>query len=833
MWKKRAILKITNRRYEFASFILPVLIMVLAFAFAGIFPFGENQIAVIDMYHQYVPFLSELQSKLQSGESLLFSWNIGCGINFWCLISYYCASPLNFILFLFPKDYLMEGITVVLLIKIGLSGSFMYMYLKETQRLKPLVSFVRKDLGGAFSSEAHVDDYPGKAGGLKGLAFSCMYALCSFVLGYYWCIMWMDAVMLLPLCILGLNRIIEGRSPVLYTVSIALTVFSNYYMAIMVCIFIMCYYPVLYFIKDRSGVKECAVTTAKAVGFSFMGIAMAAVMLLPTYLSMGKTYYFKSQMQEEWSFYNSFIDILRQFLPGYELTFREGLPNLYCGAAAVVMVVFYYISRRISLREKFLNSLMLVFLLFSLNVNKLDFIWHGMHFPNQLPYRYSFVVSFLILGMAYKGFSSIERGKGIKSSNIIIALLMAITIADCGFGACRAVETVGTTTRTDYFREHREISLLGNEREEAFVRTEIYGRNTLNNPALFGYKGISQFSSSADADASDLLEAIGLEAAGYKNRHNYVLTDPVTNALLNVGYLISCDSEINDDYFESMYRRGDCFLYKSRYPLSVGYMTDERITGWKLDPTDPYEGLNDFLRRATGDSNLEVFSEAKDVTVEERKKSTEIKAVSDRLKQYYIFVEPSGAKSAEILINGEYSRSIREDCGAIVYGGRIDKGDSISVRVNYEDGTNRISEPLWKICTVNDEQWDRAYAKLSDELMEVDKCTDRGLCGSVKVKKDGRLVISVPYEDGWTVKVDGRKFEIKETVGDCWISIPLKKGEHYIEMSFIPAGLAAGVIISAAAVIMLIAVCRFSRGRLRRKSAGQCLPEESDCNKKS
>ena len=81
-----------------ASFAFPALIMVLAFAVTEIYPFGGNQIAVIDMYHQYVPFLGELQYKLQEGGSLFYTWNGAGGSNFWNLIAYYGASPLNLLL---------------------------------------------------------------------------------------------------------------------------------------------------------------------------------------------------------------------------------------------------------------------------------------------------------------------------------------------------------------------------------------------------------------------------------------------------------------------------------------------------------------------------------------------------------------------------------------------------------------------------------------------------------------------------------------------------------------------------------------------------------------
>ena len=91
-----------NNRHVYAAFFLPVLIVVLAFAVTGIYPFGDSQIAIIDMYHQYVPFLSELQYKLHHGGSLFYSWHGAGGFNFWNLLSYYGASPLNLLMFFFP-----------------------------------------------------------------------------------------------------------------------------------------------------------------------------------------------------------------------------------------------------------------------------------------------------------------------------------------------------------------------------------------------------------------------------------------------------------------------------------------------------------------------------------------------------------------------------------------------------------------------------------------------------------------------------------------------------------------------------------------------------------
>lgn len=89
----------------FVAFMIPVLIVLMAFMVIGIYPFGDAQIAVIDMYHQYVPFLSELQYKLQEGGSLFYTWHGAGGSNFWNLMAYYGASPLNLLLAIFPKSF--------------------------------------------------------------------------------------------------------------------------------------------------------------------------------------------------------------------------------------------------------------------------------------------------------------------------------------------------------------------------------------------------------------------------------------------------------------------------------------------------------------------------------------------------------------------------------------------------------------------------------------------------------------------------------------------------------------------------------------------------------
>lgn len=853
-----------------AAFCLPVILMLLAFLVMGIYPAGENQIAVIDMYHQYVPFLGELQSKLQSGGSLFYTWNGAGGSNFWNLLAYYGASPLNLILVLFPKKFLMEGVTLILLLKIGLAGSTMAVYLR-----------------------AIVWEKDKRSADISLVGFATLYALCSYVMAYYWCIMWMDAVALLPLCILGLHKILDGRSGVFYTVCLALVVFINYYMAIMVCIFILFYYPVLYFIKVQGeSAGHFFKTTGRAVGYSLLGVLMSAVMLLPTWMSMQSTYYISADMPEKTELYNDLLDILNQMLPNAELTYREGLPNLYCGMFIVILLVFYWISRTIPLREKLLNGAFLVFLIFSLNINKLDFIWHGFHFPNQLPYRYTFMICFLLIAMAYQVFQRVDEirvnhlwillaagggyyllaqkiltehikdldlfvysglawlalyvaililyKKGRLPKNLLLILTVILLTCEMASNTCTSIDQVGTTQRSNYYANEADIVKLVKKTEgtdDRFGRTEMNDNYILNCPAMYHYKGISQFSSSLNANATALMEHIGVEGAPDKNRFNYNQTDPVTNAMLNIRYLIGKNLPIDDSDFKQIAKSGNSRLYESIYPLSIGYMTADTIRTWNYEQENPFIVLDDYVRAVTQNKYTSVFTEIEPVDVsaanielsstgdgmwdstlknETKKSKTILTYQAQQTGKQYLFIEADDADAITVSQEKKDDKiEIRNDCGSIVNLGEMDSGTEFTVTIEYKEGKG--GSVVSHVCTMDEVVWQDAYKMLSASMLDVTDYGDTYLKGTIDVQEDGVFVTSVPYEAGWKLKVDGHTREINELIGGAWISTSLSAGEHQIELSFRPPGLIAGLLITLASIGLLIAAEWWRRRRMLRK----------------
>ena len=124
------------------SFFVPVLIMIGIFVQRQIFPFGESSFLRTDMYHQYAPFMNEFMDKLKNGGSLSYSWNVGMGSNFVALYAYYLASPFNWLAILMPQSLMIEFLTYMIVLKIGLCGLTFCWYLSR--------HFKTRDLGMSF-----------------------------------------------------------------------------------------------------------------------------------------------------------------------------------------------------------------------------------------------------------------------------------------------------------------------------------------------------------------------------------------------------------------------------------------------------------------------------------------------------------------------------------------------------------------------------------------------------------------------------------------------------------------------------------------------------------
>ena len=388
-------LKHSEYLYLLAAFFLPFTILLGVYACLGTHPFGNSSVLTLDLQAQYIYYYEEIRRLLTQGGSWLYSWKRTLGGEFMGIVAYYGASPLNIIFALFPKDRIADAMMTIQLFKVGFMGLTFGYYIHKTR----------------FVSQMHT------------IAFSLMYALCAYSVVQLANPMWLDAMIFLPLLILGLEALINERKFILYTASLTMIFITNYYIGYMCGIFTFFYFLYYYSLKrdDLMYKGEEKISLFKTYGFrTFMRFAfftlisllIAAFMLIAAYYSLtfGKSGF--SNPSYSFSLRFDFLDLIVKLLPGsYDSVRPTGLPMIYSGLLALIAIPLYYMSPAITKKQKVCASMLLAVLLFSFSINVIDLVWHGFSAPNWLNYRYSFVFAFFIIVMAYDAVAHIEKIK--------------------------------------------------------------------------------------------------------------------------------------------------------------------------------------------------------------------------------------------------------------------------------------------------------------------------------------------------------------------------------------------------------------------------------------
>ncbi|MBQ6181035.1 MAG: YfhO family protein [Ruminococcus sp.] len=854
--------------YYLLSFLIPASIMTFAFAQNGIHPFGDRQMLVVDLWHQYYPFFRVVREKLLTGGSFLYSWENGLGTNFLSLISYYAASPLNWLSIFFDKDHVRDALTFILIAKIGFSGAFFSAFLSYT--------FKRRD----FSL----------------CVFSVMYALSSYTLGYYWNVMWFDTIALFPLVMLGIVAICREGKWKTYTFALALSLIANYYVGYFTCIFTIFMFMSAW-ITEFHGFRPWLKSLWLIFRSSVIAIGLGGFILLPAYYGLQLTYSVNNEFPKKTLWYEKWEDIFANTISYSEPTKVDGLPNFACGMLAILLIGVFLFSRGIKLREKISVTAMLWIIAVSCNMNKLNYIWHGFHFTNQIPYRFAFIFSFVLAAAAYRAYDIILRN-GIKIYQLILMLMGPFTVfwlshmskgSDFSFtGAVRSsliivcafwlvfiaakifpfkrqtarnrfltlalaaavfsefvsnaqlgVKTVKSSSYNDYPSHSIEVqsllSHISNTEDELFYRTEMTSTYTLNDSALYGFRGLSQFSSSANVSVTTFCKHLGLYASEAGNRYYYRTSTPVVNALFGIKYLIKRGDKLNSEAevmdFEA--DAGTSYLYKNKYPLSLGYMVSDRILDLESSGgANPFEYQNDLIKLAT-DTEDPIFT-AQAVTLVKynnievtkngygnytfRVPDTEIKhssalysfAGAENSILYGYANSPGGACDSLTISCGEDASSEPYkivDSGSLIESypivfpmGNSGPGTTSKVEIFPKDGRTSGNYKLM-VYALKKDNFKKAYDLLADEQLKVTKFEDTKIEGNIDVKKGGILFLSIPYEKGWKVYVDGEKAETMAVCG-AMTGVRVKAGAHSIRLKYTPEGFPEGTAATAVSALL-------------------------------
>ena len=388
------------------SFFMSFAVMLLIYVTMDVYPFGKSSVLVLDLNGQYVQFFAGLRDILHGDGSLLYSFSRSLGGEFLGIFTYYLASPFSWLVAIFPEKNILEALLLMFVLKTAFCGLNFGIFLHYSRRPPKLIT----------------------------IALSVLYALSSYGIVMQHNTMWIDAMMLVPLVMLGLERLISKKKPILYVASLALVILCNYYIGYMICIFTAIYFFYYFLATDKNtlnpiGERHHFGKALLRVGvFSALALGIAAMLLLPAYYSLtfGKTDF----SDGDFSFRAKFdlIDFFAKMFPGaYDTVRPEGLPWVYSGTISLILLPLYFAAKKIPVREKIATGALAFILFLSMYINTFDVLWHGGQAPNWLNYRYSFLFSFVILLIAARALTALQS-VDYRTIIAVTGILMVIVV---------------------------------------------------------------------------------------------------------------------------------------------------------------------------------------------------------------------------------------------------------------------------------------------------------------------------------------------------------------------------------------------------------------------
>ena len=559
------------------AFIIPFVVVLFAAKCRQLDPFGENNLMAIDAWGQYFPMLREMKRAFRSFD-MSYSFSGALGFDLTAQSAYYTNSPLWYLLFLLPGELTPAQVDMMVFIRFAFAA-FTFTY------------FLSEHFGKQRKSM---------------IVFSMAYAFSGYTLAFINQLMWMDAVILLPLVLLGIEKLYKGKGVMLYAVSLLLTIYTNFYIAYAVCIFSVLWF-FLVAITEWNGIRDWFI---KAFRFGICSLTAGILnigTLIPLLKAVGNTLASNMGFNKELTFYHSMKEMLSMLLPYRDSSLAFEAPNIYFGIIPAIICIFALLSNA-SIRKKICYSLLAVFMFISLNFTLLDYIWHGFHFPNQLPGRQSFLFIFLMLVISYNGFETliykwIKFRKLRQAAALILCILIGFEITTNT--VIKFVDDVRCVPKGSILWNTEPLEIVTDNYspdydKNEFWRTELKNHR-YNAGQLYGFNGISHYSSTMSGDCYNFFVSLGMSIYAQNVSIEYH-PNPVLNSLFGIKYVVS-DTGTSDEMSTLAGTAGNMFVHENKEVLPLFYVVNENVLN--VDMTLKGHALtNDIFCKAAGTSDV-------------------------------------------------------------------------------------------------------------------------------------------------------------------------------------------------------------------------------------
>ncbi|MEG0034396.1 MAG: YfhO family protein [Bacilli bacterium] len=815
------------------SFFLPIFLFLIVLALLKILPFGDKTLLSLDLNSQYLTFFSYLKEIVHDPSAIFYSFSKTLGGENFGLITYYCLSPLNFISLFFSTKYLPIAITIIILLKIGLAG-FSFNYFIDNKKYTSLL-------------------------------FSTSFALMSFLVTYYSNLPWLDSIILLPIIAKGIDKLISQSKPLLYIVALAFSIIFNYYIGFMLCIFSFIYFLYKLILSESLSKNQLYKIFINYFLSSLLVVGLSSIILIPTYYSLQSNKQILDLNRFEFKLNMSLIDLISKLIIG-SFDFNEiirGLPNIFCGSLIILCNFMYFSSTSRSKKEKLISILILLIFIVSFMIQPLNLVWHGFSNPNWFPFRYSFIFSFFLIYFGYHGFVDYQNNNYNKkiyftltftymiiisflftqayaylnNTKIVITLLIiftafiiflinkpkylfiivAIELTLNVYLILKELKFESFTEYKNFVNQYQPLIDKANELDNGFYRLEKTNYRSHNDPLLLSYNGISHNSSAETNKTRYYLSSI----LGYSSEDNWAHYNSGTtysnDSLLSVKYLLT--SEDLSIGYENIVDVNGIKLYKNMYALPLGVVVSEKVYQSDLQEFSWFSNQNSIWKSLSSNYSLDIMQHLEigeiilhDLTQINNDTLTfnsngenpfiEIKINPLKHSPIYLYMNSSNEKQVEIFANSQFIGNY------FTYGqhqvlriGEFDTNEDLTIRIQLLEDS--LSIDYLNIFYQDMDIFNQYYREITNDVFEISNLKQGYISGNINASKDGIMMLNIPYDQGWKVKLDGKPIDTNSSL-NLFLSFPIEQGTHTISLYYLPRGIIKGVTISLISIFALI-----------------------------
>ena len=824
-------------------------VIVFIYVFKGIWPFGANRIDYFDNMQQVAPLYAHLWDWMHGKASLWFDWYTGFGTNVSMSISAFSMlSPFNLLLYLFPRTLILESISILTLVKMIFMAVAMYAYINKkynnlSYNMKVAFSLMYTFCGytvlygSCFTPWMDIVAlfpllmlaYENMMQTGKKLFYIIMVAI-IFIINYYLGAMSLVYIFLISGAYVLLMSKKEKIKEHAWNLGIGTVAGLGLSCFVLV--------PVMMQLSgsQRGGsgqgivsqyigwIKSAIISDGQMAAFQrwmmLYGMAFAAAVII-----MGLKKFKEEKNTIRYMISLLLISLLPIVVEGINLMWHFGsyngytLRNGYIVAFTLITVAAYFAQRMFEEVTADKKQLVKQLVIFVVAAAVYAVIYNIIPSNDIILAAFILFIAIFIAAFIFYNKKLKKDGIGFDFNTIIAIVAIEVFIGAYSLIGPPKFYEYEPYQYGDYVQAANEVKDSLDIEEsvtDRIVNSDI--SLNANYPLILRRSAMSSFTAALQSDTQSYSKKFG-----YSKYFLWLLDSGgtvFTNSLFHVTQAVNVN-ELDSQMYTALRSDGDYTLYDANYKLPFAMSVNKNIT--RQDFSGNWEDLHNIFYKALTNDTQDIVN-GMSYTKKESSVIREYNVRADGKQAVYINIVDVNNRNTDanaswlissmhIYVNGEAvlvptlgdvknTAYFTDYNNNLVYLGTFEN-ENFTIRVEYDDPWYlKVSEVSF--AGLDMDKMQSLVDKHADDYCETSYTSD-----SLTVKLNGSGVnnmalIPVVYSDNWNVEVNGKKVKAKSVCG-LFTGVDIHAGENVIEMTFEPKGKKAGMLISLATLIMMIA----------------------------